>query len=136
MPAAAGSLPRLIGKARAIEMMMLAERIPAAQALDWGMIYKVVPDEELLAEAQALAARLAAGPTVVLRADPPGGAGGAATATSRTRWRPRRATSAPRASRRIARKRWRRFSKNVRRCSGESRTNHLSRRGEARAWAA
>jgi len=43
---------------------MLAERIPAAKALDWGMIYKVVPDADLLAEAKALAARLAAGPTI------------------------------------------------------------------------
>lgn len=66
VPDAGGSftLPRLIGKARAMQMMMLAERISAAQALDWGMIYKVVPDDQLLAEAQALAARLAAGPTV------------------------------------------------------------------------
>lgn len=57
-------LPRLIGMARATEALVLAERIPAAKALDWGMIYKVVADEELLAEAKALAARLAAGPTV------------------------------------------------------------------------
>ncbi|HEX7753034.1 MAG TPA: enoyl-CoA hydratase-related protein [Novosphingobium sp.] len=58
------TLPRLIGKPRAMRMMMLAEKIPAAKALDWGMIYQVVPDEALAAEAQALAARLAAGPTV------------------------------------------------------------------------
>lgn len=66
VPDAGGSytLPRLIGKARAMQMMLLAERIPAAQALDWGMIYKVVPDDQLQAEAQALAARLAVGPTV------------------------------------------------------------------------
>lgn len=66
VPDAGGSftLPRLIGKARAMQMMMLAERIPATQALDWGMIYRVVPDALLLEEAQALAARLAAGPTV------------------------------------------------------------------------
>lgn len=66
VPDAGGSftLPRLIGKARAMQMMMLAERIPAAQALDWGMIYKVVPDDGLMAEAQALAKRLAAGPTL------------------------------------------------------------------------
>jgi len=56
-------LPRLVGTARAMEALMLAERIPAAQALDWGMIHKVVPDEALLAEARALAHRLAAGPT-------------------------------------------------------------------------
>ncbi|MEP6869062.1 MAG: enoyl-CoA hydratase-related protein [Novosphingobium sp.] len=57
-------LPRLVGQARATQALMLAERIPAAQALDWGMIYKVVPDADLLSEAKALAARLATGPTV------------------------------------------------------------------------
>jgi 2-(1,2-epoxy-1,2-dihydrophenyl)acetyl-CoA isomerase len=66
VPDAGGSwiLPRLIGKARATQMMMLAERVPAAQALDWGMIYKVVPDETLMAEAGALAGKLAKGPTL------------------------------------------------------------------------
>jgi len=59
-------LPRLIGKARATEMMMLGERVPAARALDWGMIHKVVADDALEAEAFALAERLAAGPTVAL----------------------------------------------------------------------
>lgn len=57
-------LPRLAGRARATAMMMLGERIPAEQALDWGMIYQVVDDEALMATARAMAARLAAGPTV------------------------------------------------------------------------
>lgn len=57
-------LPRLVGQARALEALVLAERIPAQKALDWGMIYRVVPDADLLAEAKALAARLASGPTV------------------------------------------------------------------------
>ncbi len=56
-------LPRLIGKARAQAMMMLGERVPAETALDWGMVYKVVDDAELMAEARAIAAKLAAGPT-------------------------------------------------------------------------
>ena len=56
-------LPRLIGRARASEMMLLGEKVPAAKALDWGMIHKVVPDDALDAEAFALAERLAAGPT-------------------------------------------------------------------------
>jgi len=56
-------LPRLVGLARATEALMLSERIPAAKALEWGMIHKVVADEELVAEATALAKRLAAGPT-------------------------------------------------------------------------
>lgn len=59
-------LPRLIGRARAAEMMMLGERVPAAKALEWGMIHKVVADDVLDAEAMALAERLAAGPTVAL----------------------------------------------------------------------
>ncbi|MFM6931607.1 MAG: enoyl-CoA hydratase-related protein, partial [Novosphingobium sp.] len=46
------------------EALMLVERIPAAKALDWGMIYKVAADDLLLDEAMALATRLAAGPTV------------------------------------------------------------------------
>ena len=59
-------LPRLIGRARATEMMLLGERVPAAKALDWGMIHKVVADDALDAEALALATRLAAGPTRAL----------------------------------------------------------------------
>ncbi len=59
-------LPRLIGRARASEMMLLGEKVPAAKALDWGMIHKVVADEALDAEAFALAERLAAGPTVAI----------------------------------------------------------------------
>jgi 2-(1,2-epoxy-1,2-dihydrophenyl)acetyl-CoA isomerase len=57
-------LPRLVGVARATEALMLAERIPAAKALDWGMIYQVVSEDALLAEAMKLAHRLANGPTV------------------------------------------------------------------------
>ena len=57
-------LPRLAGRARAMEMMMLGERIPADKAADWGLISRVVEDEDLQAEATALAARLAEGPTL------------------------------------------------------------------------
>lgn len=59
-------LPRLVGKARATEMMLLGEKIPAQKAVDWGMIYKAVADEDLQSEAQALAQRLAKGPTLAL----------------------------------------------------------------------
>lgn len=59
-------LPRLIGRARASEMMLLGEKVPAAKALDWGMIHTVVADDALDAEAFALAERLAAGPTVAM----------------------------------------------------------------------
>lgn len=60
------TLPRLVGKARATQMMMLGERLPAEKAESWGLIYKAVDDATLSDEAQALAARLAAMPTVAL----------------------------------------------------------------------
>ncbi|GGI89761.1 enoyl-CoA hydratase [Polymorphobacter multimanifer] len=56
-------LPRLAGRARAQAMMMRGERISAEQALDWGMIYKVTDADALMDEANALARKLAAGPT-------------------------------------------------------------------------
>lgn len=56
-------LPRQVGRARAMAMMMLGERIPAAQAEQWGMIWKCVPDAKLADEAEALVRKLAAGPT-------------------------------------------------------------------------
>jgi 2-(1,2-epoxy-1,2-dihydrophenyl)acetyl-CoA isomerase len=59
-------LPRLAGRARAMEMMMLGERVSAEQAQAWGMIARVVDDEDLAQEAVALATRLAQGPTVAL----------------------------------------------------------------------
>ena len=59
-------LARLVGKARAAEMMMLGERIPAEQAQAWGLIYRAVDDAELMPQAMALAERLANGPTVAL----------------------------------------------------------------------
>jgi 2-(1,2-epoxy-1,2-dihydrophenyl)acetyl-CoA isomerase len=63
---ASWTLQRLIGRARAAEMMMLGERVSAAKALEWGMIHSVVADEALDAGAFALAERLAAGPTTAL----------------------------------------------------------------------
>ncbi len=57
-------LPRLVGQSRALEMMMLGERIRADKAEAWGLIHRAVADEVLEAETEALAARLAAGPTV------------------------------------------------------------------------
>jgi 2-(1,2-epoxy-1,2-dihydrophenyl)acetyl-CoA isomerase len=56
-------LPTRIGMARASELSMLGERLPAAKALEWGLINRVVADEQLEQEAAALAARMAAGPT-------------------------------------------------------------------------
>jgi 2-(1,2-epoxy-1,2-dihydrophenyl)acetyl-CoA isomerase len=57
-------LPRLIGKARATQMMMLGEKIGADQAESWGLIYKSVDDAALAAETAALAQKLASGPTL------------------------------------------------------------------------
>lgn len=56
-------VPERAGFARAAEMAMLGERIPAAQALEWGLVNRVVPDGELAERARELAERLAAGPT-------------------------------------------------------------------------
>ncbi len=56
-------LPRMIGRARAMEMAMLGERVPAPQALEWGLINRCVPDAgELMPTALALAGELASGP--------------------------------------------------------------------------
>lgn len=55
-------LPRLIGPARAFELAALGGEIDAQTALQWGLVNRVVPDAELLAAAQALAAQLARGP--------------------------------------------------------------------------
>ena len=56
-------VPERAGFARAAEMAMLGERIPAPQALAWGLVNRVVPDAELADRARELAERLAAGPT-------------------------------------------------------------------------
>jgi 2-(1,2-epoxy-1,2-dihydrophenyl)acetyl-CoA isomerase len=56
-------VPAAVGKARAFEMALLGERVPAATALQWGLVNAVHPDRRLMDEAGALVARLAAGPT-------------------------------------------------------------------------
>jgi 2-(1,2-epoxy-1,2-dihydrophenyl)acetyl-CoA isomerase len=56
-------VPTRVGMARATELAMLGERLGAEQALEWGLINRVVPDDRLREEVAALAARLAAGPT-------------------------------------------------------------------------
>jgi 2-(1,2-epoxy-1,2-dihydrophenyl)acetyl-CoA isomerase len=55
-------LPRLIGKARAMEMALLGERVLAAKALEWGLVNRVAPDAELMPTAMAIAEELAKGP--------------------------------------------------------------------------
>lgn len=59
-------LPRLAGRARAMEMMMLGERVTAEQAAEWGMIARVVDDEFLAEESVLLATNLSRGPTKAL----------------------------------------------------------------------
>ncbi|HWW27538.1 MAG TPA: enoyl-CoA hydratase/isomerase [Caulobacter sp.] len=58
-------LPRLVGKARAMEMMLLGDKIPAGTALSWGLINRCVPDAELMATASAIALDLADGPAAL-----------------------------------------------------------------------
>lgn len=55
-------LPRLLGRSRALGLAMLGERFPAAQAEQWGLVWKCVADEALQDEATALAHRLRGGP--------------------------------------------------------------------------
>ena len=59
-------LPRLIGRARAMELSLMGEKLPAEKALEWGLIYRVVDDAQLLDKAKELARDLASGPTVAL----------------------------------------------------------------------
>jgi 2-(1,2-epoxy-1,2-dihydrophenyl)acetyl-CoA isomerase len=59
-------LPRLIGQRRALELALANRVLSADEALDWGLVNRVVPDGELMAQAEALAASLAAGPPAAL----------------------------------------------------------------------
>ena len=56
-------LPRLVGLRRSLELCLTNRMLSAAEALDWGMINRVVADDELQSSAHELAAQLAAGPT-------------------------------------------------------------------------
>jgi 2-(1,2-epoxy-1,2-dihydrophenyl)acetyl-CoA isomerase len=56
-------VPPAVGRARAFQMALLGERIPAPQALEWGLVNWVYPDDQLMTEANALVERMAAGPT-------------------------------------------------------------------------
>jgi 2-(1,2-epoxy-1,2-dihydrophenyl)acetyl-CoA isomerase len=56
-------LPRLLGEARAKGLAFTAEPLSAAKAEQWGLIWKALPDADLMTDARALAERLANGPT-------------------------------------------------------------------------
>jgi enoyl-CoA hydratase/carnithine racemase len=64
---AAFLLPRVVGQARATEILMLGDALTASRALEIGLANKVVPAEQVLAEALGYAQRLAAGPGYALR---------------------------------------------------------------------
>ena len=59
-------LPRLVGLARAKELLLLGEQVSGAQAAEWGMIHRSVPEAELTGAAEALVQRLAQGATVAI----------------------------------------------------------------------
>ncbi|SDE25140.1 2-(1,2-epoxy-1,2-dihydrophenyl)acetyl-CoA isomerase [Paracoccus isoporae] len=65
IPDAGGTwiLPRLVGNARAMGMMLFADKIPARQAADWGMIWQAVPEAEFVETVQDRARHLAQGAT-------------------------------------------------------------------------
>ena len=63
---AAYLLPRVVGLARATELLMLGDTITARDALQYGLFTKVVPAGDLMAEARTLASRLARGPSFAL----------------------------------------------------------------------
>jgi 2-(1,2-epoxy-1,2-dihydrophenyl)acetyl-CoA isomerase len=56
-------VPPAVGRARAFQMALLGERVPAPQALEWGLVNWVYPDDQLIDEANQLVEKLAAGPT-------------------------------------------------------------------------
>jgi 2-(1,2-epoxy-1,2-dihydrophenyl)acetyl-CoA isomerase len=57
-------VPAAVGKARAFQMALLGERIPAKMALEWGLVNYVHPDESIRAEGDVLVEKLASGPTL------------------------------------------------------------------------
>jgi 2-(1,2-epoxy-1,2-dihydrophenyl)acetyl-CoA isomerase len=67
-PDSAGSwlLPRLVGTVRARELLLLGRELSGAEAAEWGLIHAAVADDQVDADALAVATRLASGPTVAL----------------------------------------------------------------------
>jgi 2-(1,2-epoxy-1,2-dihydrophenyl)acetyl-CoA isomerase len=61
-------LPRAVGMRRARELMLTNRRLSAAEAHAWGIVERVVPDDDLMAEAEKLARALASGPTLAFGA--------------------------------------------------------------------
>ena len=59
-------LPRLVGKARSVELSLMGERLPAEKALEWGLVNRVYDDAALMDKTMKLAHELADGPTIAL----------------------------------------------------------------------
>jgi 2-(1,2-epoxy-1,2-dihydrophenyl)acetyl-CoA isomerase len=59
-------LPRLVGRARSVELSLMGERLPAQKALEWGLVNRVYDDAALMDETMKLARELADGPTIAL----------------------------------------------------------------------
>ena len=59
-------LPRLVGVARAKELLLLGRKLSGADAASWGIIHRAVPDDQLESATAALVGQLAAGPTVAI----------------------------------------------------------------------
>jgi len=59
-------LPRLVGRARSVELSLMGERLPAEKALEWGLVNRVYEDAALMDETMKLAHELADGPTIAL----------------------------------------------------------------------
>lgn len=59
-------LPRLVGRARALGLALLGDKLPAREAAEWGLIWQAVPDAQFTATVEKLVERLAAAPTLGL----------------------------------------------------------------------
>jgi 2-(1,2-epoxy-1,2-dihydrophenyl)acetyl-CoA isomerase len=59
-------LPRLVGPVRARELLLLGRRLSGDEAVNWGLIHKAVPSDDVAAESERLVSQLAGGPTVAL----------------------------------------------------------------------
>src|SRR5262249_40892831 len=67
MPAAPGSLPRIVGAKRALALMLTADQIPADELQRMGLVYKVFDDASFRDEVDAYARRIASGPSLAYR---------------------------------------------------------------------